>query len=236
MKIALCLHGLFDSANDSSSKGADGFKHIKKYILENNDVDIYMHNWQPEKKEEIISLYNPKNFIFENQIDFNNLIQERNLHTLHGCPRSPKAVLSHFYSIQKVFKLCFSSKIKYDILIKSRFDLGRINRNTSVEYPVQCINFNKQLDMKYFYMADWPRFNCGPADMWFYSGCENMQKFTTIFDDLLKNFYVNSDYHNYAYKIENNKGDLSNSIIYYKYWLEKNGLWNLKQPLKCFYE
>ena len=53
MKIALCLHGLFDSLNDLSSKGNDGFLHINKHILQNNDVDIYTHNWQPEKKEEI---------------------------------------------------------------------------------------------------------------------------------------------------------------------------------------
>lgn len=236
MNIALCLHGLFDSATDSSSKGIDGYKHIKKNILDNNNVDIFIHNWQQEKQNQITSLYKPKKAIFEKQINFDSLIVERNLHLLTNNPRSPQSVLSHFYSIQKVFELCYSDNIKYDIIIKSRFDLGRINRNTSKEYPVQCINFNRNLDMSYFYMADWPRFNCGPADMWFYSGYNNMQKFISIYDELLKNFYLKSKLHDYAYNIENNYGDLSNSIIFYKFWLEKNGLWNLKKPLQCFYE
>ena len=30
MKVALCLHGLFDSLTDLNSKGIDGFNHIKK--------------------------------------------------------------------------------------------------------------------------------------------------------------------------------------------------------------
>lgn len=38
MKIALCLHGLFDSLTDSSSKGSDGYQHIKKNVL-NYDID-----------------------------------------------------------------------------------------------------------------------------------------------------------------------------------------------------
>ena len=44
------------------------------------------------------------------------------------------------------------SEVNYDCVIKSRFDLGRINRDTSGKggvnpYPVQCINFNPNLDM-----------------------------------------------------------------------------------------
>lgn len=236
MKIALCLHGLFDSLTDSSSKGIDGYKHINAKILKNNDVDVYVHNWQPEKKKEIIDLYNPKKSLFESQIDFDQIINERKINELKNCPRSPKSVLSHFFSIQKAFELCYSSGINYDIIIKSRFDLGRINRNTSQEYPVQCINFDKNLDMSYFYMADWPRFNCGPADMWFYSGYKNMKNFTKIYDDLNKYFYIDSEFHKFAFQIESNYGDLSNSVIFYKFWLEKNGLWNIKKPLQCFYE
>lgn len=236
MKIALCLHGLFDSATDFSSKGIDGFNHINKRILNDNNVDIFIHSWELEKVNLITNLYKPKEFLFEKQIDFSSFIKERNLNFLRNNPRSPQSVLSHFFSIQKAFELCYSSGINYDIIIKSRFDLGRINRNTSQEYPVQCINFDKNLDMSYFYMADWPRFNCGPADMWFYSGYENMKNFTKIYDDLNKHFYIGSDFHKFAFQIESNYGDLSNSVIFYKFWLEKNGLWNIKKPLQCFYE
>ena len=47
--------------------------------------------------------------------------------------------------------------------------------------------------MSYFYTADWPRFNCGPADMWFYSGYKNMKNFTKIYDDFNKHFYISPD-------------------------------------------
>lgn len=236
MKIALCLHGLFDSATDFTSKGVDGYNHIKKHILDSNNVDVFIHNWQINKKDEINDLYKPKKYIYENQKCFDSIVKERNLHLLKNNPRPPQSILSHFYSIQKVFELCYSNNTKYDIVIKSRFDLGRINRNSSKEYPVQCINFNKNLDMSYFYMADWPRFNCGPADMWFYSGYENMKNFTKIYDDLNKYFYIDSDFHKFAIQIESNHGDLSNSVIFYKFWLEMKGLWNIKKPLQCFYE
>ena len=45
MKIALCLSGYFNSSRDKNSLGIDGYEHIKKHILDGNDVDIYIHSW-----------------------------------------------------------------------------------------------------------------------------------------------------------------------------------------------
>ena len=44
MKIALCLHGMFDSSMDTTSNGLDGFAHIKKHILDKGDVDVFIHS------------------------------------------------------------------------------------------------------------------------------------------------------------------------------------------------
>lgn len=236
MKIALCLHGLFDSNTDVTSKGIDGYKYIKHHILDNKDVDIFIHSWNIEKQNQINDLYKPKSVKYEKQLDFKNIIVPRNLDSLLNYPRHPHSVLSHFYSIQESFKLCYEFNVNYDIVIKSRFDLGRINRTTSFEYPVQCINFIPSLNTNFLYMADWNLFDQGPADMWFYSGYENMKLFTKIYDDLLDIFYINSDFHRYAFKIQHNMGDLSNSIIFLKYWFEIKGLWNKKIALKTQYE
>lgn len=236
MNIALCLHGLFNSNTDITSLGMDGYDHISKHILTGNKVDVFIHSWQPEKRTEINNLYNPLKFKYEPQINFDRVVQDRNLNTLEGCPRPPQTILSHFYSIQESFKLCYDHGIEYDIVIKSRFDLGRINRNTSVQYPVQCINFNKDLDMNFLYMADWQRFHNGPADMWFYSSYHNMKNFTHIYNDLLNNFYINSKFHKFAFDIERNVGDLSNAVIFFKYWFMLNGLWDKKRPLECQFE
>lgn len=231
MKIALCLHGLFDSSTDLTSNGVDGFEYIKENILTKGDVDIYIHSWDIDKKEEILNLYNPKSYVFEQQKDFSNLIEGRSINSLTTCPRPPQNVLSHFYGISKVFKLLYETKEKYDIVIKSRFDLGRINRNTSGPgnhnpYPVQCINFITNIEKDKIYMANWNHFNMGPADMWFYGDQHLMEEFTGLYDSLIPQFHLNSDFHKFAINIEGNLGDLSNSIAFYKWWMMENGLWD----------
>jgi hypothetical protein len=241
MKIALCLHGLFNSSTDNTSNGYDGYNHIKNHILSKGDVDVFVHSWQPEKEEEIINLYNPKDYKFEVQKDFSNLIQERGLNTLTSTPRPPQNVLSHFYSISEVFKLLYETEEKYDIVIKSRFDLGRINRDTSGPgkhnpYPVQCINFTTNIEKNKIYMANWNHFNMGPADMWFYGDYQLMKNFTELYKSLESQFYLNSDFHKFAFNIENNMGDLSNSIAFYKWWMVKNGLWDKRINLDTTWE
>jgi hypothetical protein len=241
MRIALCLHGLFDSLTDSSSKGLDGYHHIKKNILNNHNVDIYLHSWNSDKNDEIINLYKPIDFIFEDQVDFTEKINGRNINFLRNSPRPPKNVLSHFYSINKVFNLLYSSTKKYDIVIKSRFDLGRINRDTSGPgklnpYPVQCINFNQNIISNKLYMANWQHFHMGPPDMWFYGDYNTMENFTTIFEDLDNQFYLNSDFHKFAISIEGNEGDLSNSIAFLKWWMIYKKIWDNKILLDTFWE
>ena len=105
MKIALCLHGLFDSTTDGSSNGYDGYNHIKKHILDIADTDVFIHSWDIEKAREITKLYNPISAVFENPKDFNELVNSRGLNNLSGTPRSPQSVLSHLYSVTESMKL-----------------------------------------------------------------------------------------------------------------------------------
>jgi hypothetical protein len=79
MKIALCLHGLFSSANDTTSNGFDGREHIQKNILDKGDVDVYVHSWETDKKDLIEAMYQPKKAIFESQIDFKETIIKRTI-------------------------------------------------------------------------------------------------------------------------------------------------------------
>ena len=241
MKIALCLHGVFNSTTDNSSLGIDGHNYIKKHILSTNDVDVYIHSWDVEKQEEIKKLYNPIEFAFEQQVDFAHIAASRGINKLQGCPRPPHNVLSHFYSIQKCFNLLYSSNKKYDMVIKSRFDLGRINRNTSGPgrhnpYPVQCINLLQSIEADKLYMANWNHFHMGPADMWFYGDYNTMKPFQTIYDRLDDQFFINSPFHKFAVDIEKNVGDLSNSIAFYKWWMMENELWNKRVTLDTVWE
>lgn len=243
MKIALCLHGYFNSSRDLSSLGVDGYHHINKHILHNNDVDIYIHSWDLSNQDTVESLYGSKikNCVFEQQIDFKPLFFENNLHTypIRDGATPFWNVFSQFYSVQKSFELMQKSSTYYNCVIKSRFDLGRINRNTSGPglgnpYPVQCINFNPNYNMDFFYMANWQYLETeGPADMWFYSSKENMLPFTKIFDTMSNDIKIGSDYQNWAGE---NDGGLVNTIKAWKWFLIKTGLWDKKALLDTFWE
>ena len=237
MKIALCLHGMFDSSMDTTSNGLDGFAHIKKHILDKGDVDVFIHSWEPEKRDLIEGMYNPKKSIFEPQKDFSELIKERGLGTLQNCPRSPQSVLSHLYSVTEVMKLPHQQpNTKYDIIVKARFDLGRINRNYAFQYPVQCINFQTDIEQDKIYNANWNHFNMGPADMWFYGSPNVMVEFTSLFSFLDEQMKIDSEFHKFATEIEGNRGDLSNAIAFYKWWMIKTELWDNKINLDTIWE
>lgn len=241
MKVALCLHGLFDSSTDINSKGLDGYNHIKKHILDVVDTDVFVHSWEIEKLDEITKLYNPKSSIFEGQKDFTSIVNKNKLNTLSAPPRAPFNVLSHLYSVTESVKLAFKSEVEYDIIIKARFDLGRINRETSGPgkgnpYPVQCINFKSNIESNKIYMANWQHFNMGPADMWFYGSSDVMKSFTTLYKSVEKNMKIDSEFHKFATSIENNPNDLSNSIAFYKWWMIKNGLWDKRIKLDTIWE
>jgi len=225
MRIALCLSGYFDSFKDGSSTGQDGYEYIKKHILNcaspTCEVDVFFHNWEPHLEEKITELYQPKKYIVESQIDFveiaeNNKVSRRYLDPYNQLGSwtmtskqgagyvGPERLLSQYYSTQKSIELKRTyeeeNDFKYDCVIKSRFDLGRINRSTSGPgkanpYACQCIKFDPTLDMSKLYMVYWDLFNEGPADMWFYSSSENMDNFCELYHKVLKEYLqVESEY------------------------------------------
>ena len=242
MKIALCLHGLFDSVTDKTSSGLAGKDYIQKHILSRGEVDVYIHSWEMEKRALIETLYAPAKAIFEPQRDFTDLVKRGGLDSLKECPRPPQSVISHLYSVTEAMKLPYQQTEKqYDIVIKSRFDLGRINRNTSGPglgnpFSVQCINLQTDIQPGRLYMANWNHFHMGPADMWFYGSPKVMSSFHTLYDDLAAQMYIGSDFHRFAKAIEGNDGDLSNAVAFYKWWMIQNGIWENRINLNTVWE
>lgn len=243
MNIALCLHGLFNSLTDPTSNGVNGYRYIKKHILDKGNVDIFIHSWKIDNsiQDFIQNLYNPIISVFETPKTFDEIITLRKLDTIKNCPRKPHSVISHLYSVSEVLKLPYKINKNYDIIIKSRFDLGQINRNTSGpgkhnKYPVQCINLINEIKENYIYMANWEYFNMGPPDMWFYGDANIMKNFINLFDFLNLNLFIDSDYHKFATSIEGNYGDICNAIAIYKYWMLSNGLWDKKITLNTIWE
>ena len=243
MKVALCLSGYFSSKKDKSSNGFDGFKHIKKQILDKTNVDVFIHSWDTENKKIIKQLYAPyiKLSKFESQIDFKPLFFKNGLdaYPIHGTPFYN--IFSQFYSIQESFKLFYSQEYKnYDFVIRARFDLGRINRkNTSPLisfyssirgngkiYPVQCINFDPTLNNQLIYFPKWNEKQIiqeGLADMWYYSSPEKLIKIQNIFDFMSENIKKESNYVKWA---KEDFGGQLNAIKALKYFFIKMDLWN----------
>jgi glycerophosphoryl diester phosphodiesterase len=237
MKVAICISGYFNSSRDKTSKGKDGFKHLKKHVLNKVDADVYIHSWDLENKKKIIDLYenNLKGFLFEEQINFSPFATIP--HENGYVPQS--AIFSQLYSVQKSFELMEMTKTKYDCVIKTRFDVGRINRLTSGPgksnpFAVQCINFSSNYDMQNFYIADWQYLESeGPADMWFYSNYQNMKHFSKIYDIIKEDMKLGSEMELWAGK---EAGGMINVIKAYKWFLLKNDLWKLIKPLETKWE
>ena len=83
MRIAFCLVGIVGSVQGkygldgttNSTKGLPvdfriGHHFHKKHIFDHNDVDVFIHSWSNEFKDQLLDLYQPKKYIIEEQIDF----------------------------------------------------------------------------------------------------------------------------------------------------------------------
>ena len=194
MKVALCLHGLVGSLNTKShveETPLDGkklcaelaFKDWKKYIIDENDVDVFIHSWELDLEDYLVESYQPKKYQVEKQIVFNIEHKEDN--------KRNQAVYSRFYGAQRVGELKKEyeneNNFIYDCVIDARFDLAW---NKSVKFS--------DYDMSYFYVpilvkdGQWYGYPLGPGsdeghqleveDLIFFSKSEYMDAFFNLYD------------------------------------------------------
>lgn len=119
MKIALCFFG-------QPRNVSEGFNYFNKFILEKYEVDTFAHLWNlnNESKETFISLYKPKKYLIEDQIQFDTseypgaygieLIHREAYEKLFNS-------ISQCYSFNAVNNL-LSTEDGYDAVIKARTD------------------------------------------------------------------------------------------------------------------
>ena len=153
MKIALCLTGLLGGLEGRNGSGKtidprNGFYWYYKNLLKDNDVDVFFHTWG-NQSEELIKLYSPKKYLFEEQIDFSKIDYE-----FYGCSdyeelfRKENTTLfksftdedeanlkdiiyrssSKWFSTHKSISLKkeyeLENKFKYDFVVVTRFDIA----------------------------------------------------------------------------------------------------------------
>ena len=117
MKVALCLSGMVGS----SQRWGDGeqldyrisYDYLKEVIINQCDVDIFIHSWSVEHEKELCNLYKPKDFLFEKQVDFKY--------------KNPKsfAIMSQGYTRKSSVRLALNyeitNNINYDFIVLTRF-------------------------------------------------------------------------------------------------------------------
>lgn len=156
MKIALCYFGnvgwMYDDEGRKNDLNPTALYQNNLDQLGDVEVDTFLHGWSNKFQEEIIQVFQPKAYLFESQINFNDLAKESqkkfnpSLKEKFYKFRASKShdnfkqwdrdyrskTLSRWYSTKKVLELMneysVNSNTKYDYVMLLRFDLEFYSR------------------------------------------------------------------------------------------------------------
>jgi len=174
--MALCFYGLVGSVADKNGQGISldpsiAHRYYKENILDlNNEVDIFIHSWSINSKEELVELYNPKKFIIESQVSFpdskkhpsikgsffeqlkmgylklfkrNNYFNKKEIKE-----KEAFRAYSRWYSVKQSIQLMRNYELDngfhYDCVMSTRLDIAFFK-------PVVF----KKFDMNFFYASNW---------------------------------------------------------------------------------
>ena len=205
MKIALCLHGYYNSSGGPES-GNLGYEYIKEKILLNNDVDVFVHSWDIPAKELILQNYKPVSSEFEDQYNFEEELKTLDLSWYEeGFDRAKTMYknsvfqsLSFLLSRKKVLEIKRkyeqNQEIEYDCVVLCRFDLGNRGKEHPQTFYATDIDFNPKADMSLLHMKYWNQFNWGIPDHWFYSNSKTMDQLGLIYDRVYDYLKKDSEY------------------------------------------
>ncbi len=113
-------------------------EHIIKPNCEKYDIDIFLQSWNPDLQNELINLYKPVSYLFENNIIYSTEFKNK-LHEIgdHGGEHSDKyAMVSNSLAIKKSLQL----KENYENKNNFKYDLVMIYRPDVI--LVKDINFD----------------------------------------------------------------------------------------------
>jgi hypothetical protein len=218
VKTAFVINGYFSSKSDPiwlggkpGSTGRLSYEYLKKELFEKaeNDVDVFIHSWDIQNKQKVLDLYgdNVKDYKFEEQIDFSNIVDQKTVDWFdEGFNRRGsgyesctfETIFSYLYGRKEAIDIKSNYEKKnnftYDCVLIGRFDLGlRGKEHRQIYYPTN-IYYNENLDMNYVYTPYWNQFNVGYADHWWLSNSKNADIIGKWFEKSKEYFSINSDY------------------------------------------
>jgi len=195
MRIALCLFG-YPKGSTIYAEGAyqNKFKHLFEQVMVHSP-DVFIHSWDTSLEDELVSLFEPKKYSFEEQKQFGSLISEVDTSRFKNSRGDIFKTLSFLYTRKKSndLKSLYETEnfFKYDCVITSRFDVGYHNYTKN---KTSYIDFDPSLDMNCVYSAFWDQINAGLSDHWFYSNSKNIDTVSCIYDKVIEYLNKDSDY------------------------------------------
>jgi len=206
MKVAVCISG-------QPRNYEKGFSELKKWFLDRYDCDVYIHAWKDTKSSvqtshkfasnksytfteedysKILELYQPKDYCFQLPIPFDN-------HDIRGPILGYKLndLLSAGYSRQACYNLVEESQIKYDLVIRTRFDLEFTDY---ISPECQFLKDITVLNLDQLHVFEYPLIDGNPTriseidDLFAISSPEIMKVYSTYFSHIISYVYINEQY------------------------------------------
>ena len=203
MRIALCFFGSVGSLFKPTQKVKNFIdplichESINKNLLNNNNIDVFIHTWSTKYNNKLLKLYKPKKYLIEKPKNFTLSIKDFSLKDIdlydnieqlkkeHVDPISSYNDLiyrmqSRWYSQSQSLKILEqfkkSKKITYDFVVQMRLDLI-LNKE---------INF-KKLNNNIVHLVKGQKHNKKKLyDTFFVTNYSNGIKFNSIIDNLTK--------------------------------------------------
>jgi hypothetical protein len=208
MKIALTISG-------QPRRYRHGFKELKRWFLDRYDIDVYLHAWQDKqfKKydffnegklkytynveentyQNLIDWYQPKDYLFEKAIKFD----ATELKGQHN--QRLNSQMGMWMSLKRAWDLVEKSGIKYDLVIKTRYDLlwtHRVAETCTFLEDITQVNPDAISYFEYppqWHMAD--QIN----DTFAVGGYDVMKTYHNVFPQMLRTIFVDPEYYNFYF-------------------------------------
>lgn len=195
MKAALLLHGLIGSKHPGKSWSKHGgedevlnecYNSFYKHFLSKVDVDVFIHTWDLEYKNQLIKKFQPKLYKFKPQKIWpdEEMVEWRQY---QADDERVQAHYSRWYAAQEVNNLKkeyeLKNNFKYDFVMLSRFDMIWTRDIFFPEFDSSCFYVPETTDNSGNPWG-WPYLNHNDelGDLWQISNSENMDKFCTLYD------------------------------------------------------
>ena len=195
MKVALCLFGYVGSepSNNRMIVSDHIIQNYKSTILNKYDCDVFIHSWSKTSEPVLIREFQPKKYIFEDQIEFNDIsINQYKLSNINSyasffktqndpfelikdlIPKSNSRWYSNCRSIELLKNFSEENNIKYDLVLQLRLD---------------CFFYSylklEDLDNNFFYSSERTHEkNIAINDLYFISNYKNAMIFQKIYENL----------------------------------------------------